>query len=502
MLSKWNLAKLYHSVTANTYLPALVLLVIFCVTSAVIPSNKIFFLLATAYFVGTVLITQSIYKALLLTFLPLSILNIGQVYITTIIPFNALSSDINYEGRQFFFRFSPFFVLQLTTIVLLILEFVRKKGVLHLTKVHLFAALAILSTLVSVLQTEHYPYFSFITVIDMTGRVAWLITLQMFLASLPKPELFKCLKTLFLVIVMMATLQSGVVAAQLVKRSTLNLRIEQSTVIPQFGAGADENALRFRPIGLDTHSNNLANTTLILLFSGSTLAVYLLIQKEKVPWQLFFFFVSELFLVILITLSRAAYISLFIGTLAFFIWQRKTTLNAIFFLRKQLQFLTPLFLLGVLFFVPLVTERLLYSVNSFGVGGGVSTRAELQKQAVTLLSKNFFFGVGPSMFIPAAFKDNPRGVIYYFPETVHNGFLLFLTERGFVTAVIMVLFVYLLIRQIVLSPLDKKLKTLLLAGFLTVFFNMLLHPFDNFFSFFTLVAWLIVYIQPEKSYEK
>ncbi len=474
----------------------------FIVFSVVIPINKIFFITATFYILSLLYITQSIQKTFLFAFVPLGMIVIGQVYVTTVIPFSALATNSYPEGRQFYFRFSPFLVLLLSSIVVFVAQAIKQRGKLFLGIEHLFVFAGLFFSGLSALKTEHFPILSLLTTIQATGIVCWVLNCQFLLRNLVSIEKTKLLRTFLFIVILMATVQNFVALGQYLKRSTLGIYIEQSTVIPTFGTGADENSLSFRPIGLQTHANDLANSELSLLFTVAVLLCWLSARKQELPWWFITIFFGVSGLVLLLTQSRAAYIAIAIGLIVLFLVQKKAVTALLSVLQQKLRPLIPFFILGAIYLVPLVTERLLYSIYSFGFGGGITTRRMLEKQAFALLQAHPFYGVGPSMFIPAAFKQDPEGIIKWFPESVHNGFLLLLVENGSVAFVFFIGFLYFLVRAIILSRLDSFTKAVIRVGFVSTFILMFFHPFDNLLSFLVLTSWILVYIQDTNYYEK
>ena len=141
----------------------------------------------------------------------------------------------------------------------------------------------------------------------------------------------------------------------------------------------------------------------------------------------------------------------------------------------------------------MVLLRIVYSFNTFSEFGGMSVRNKLFEESVSLLRKNFFFGVGRGMFIPALFNENPTGVIIQFPESVHNGIILNIIENGFFSFISFCLFYFFLFRKLSLLKSNKNFSifafALLLAQFLISFF----HPITNLISIYTFVLILIVY---------
>lgn len=472
----------------------LVLTTLFVVGSAILPSNKLFFVFATLYFLGLVWLTLSVTKAMFYAFLPLGMIGIGQVYTLTVIPFNSLEQAVGYEGRQLFFRFSPYFVLLLTAIGLLAAHlFTRRRY--SFTWTHLLLFLAVLFKLVSALSTPHYQLYALATAIGLAGLSCWAVLMQFWLRSTQPRERYQVWKTFCLLILLMSFVQTSVGVAQYFKRSTLNLRIEQSTVIPNFGAGADENRLRFRPIGLQTHANELANSSLVLLFAGLVIINWLRTSGKPLPHSVELFFVVTLLAILILCQSRAAYLALFASGLYFWVREYRTSRQLLHFLDRQLKPFIFVILLAVIYTVPLVTERLIYTVNSFGEGGGVTTRAQLEKVGLEMWNQRPLLGVGPGMFIPAAFDHSPLGIMRYFPESLHNGFFLHLVESGLLATLAIVGFWYLLFRQVHLVGSDHLQRSIMTAGMLALAVMMWFHPFDNFLTFFQLTTWIIVYSQ-------
>jgi len=416
------------------------------------------------------------------------------LYIINAIPANALSHLANSEGRSLYFKFSPFFVLQLTSLLLLVIELIRRKGkVAFSLSIGLLLA-SILMSLISVFYTQQFPQYSFVIVISSLSTLAWAILMRTMLTEQSASEQLKLLKSFLLVFIIMTMLEVGISFGQFVTRSTLNLRIEQSTVIPTFGVGADEDGTQFRPIGLKTHANELANSLLISLFSILFLFLYIEKTKSALPWLFKVFVISSILVILLITQSRAAYIGLFLSGVFFFLRERAVSLQLLSQCRDKLKPYILVLIIAALLFVPLVTRRLLYSFSSFGSGGGYSTRTELQEVAVLLLQKDYSWGVGPGMFIPAAFKDNPNGVMKYFPESVHNGFLLFATEHGLISSLFLLLFIVQFLKEIVANVVRPQ-NSLILAGLLALCCMMLLHPFEDTLSLLTYITLIVMSIR-------
>ncbi len=207
--------------------------------------------------------------------------------------------------------------------------------------------------------------------------------------------------------------------------------------------------------------------------------------------------VSSILLLLLITQTRAAYIGLFISGVLFFFRERSISRQLFIQYRELLRPYLWLFIVASVFFVPLVSSRLLYSLNSFGTAGGYTTREKLQEVSLLMLQKNYAWGVGPGMFIPAAFKESPNGIIKYFPESVHNGFLLFATENGLISAALLLLFIIEFVKNVE-TYFKHSITSLVLAGLLAECCMMLLHPFEDIPSLFIYLVLIVMSIRREE----
>lgn len=501
MLTRWELAKLYHLLTRDTYASAIWLTIFFTIVSALLPSNKLFFVVATAYLLGLVWITQSIYKALLLAFFPFMMMNIGQVYITTAIAANKLSHLSNSEGRDLYFRFSPFFVLLITSIALFVLELFRRKGKVSFSISQVSLLLSILMSLIAVFFTKQFPTYSFTIVLGAIGMVSFVFLMQLLLTEASKEIQLKLLKTFLGVLIVMTLVDVAVGFGQFFTHSTLHLRIEQSTVIPTFGTGADEDSSQFRPIGLHTHANEFANALITTLFSVLFLIELLRAKKSVFPEKFELWISLPILIMILLTQSRASYLALGLAGILFFVRQKELALDLLNQLKQLMRPYKLLFVIAALFFIPLVTRRLIYTVYSFGSGGGITTRVELEKVAYLLIQKDYLWGVGPGMFIPAAFKESPNGVMKYFPESVHNGFLLYLTENGIFASFFLITFLLFFLKQVE-KVFPKTITTIFLAGLLALCCMMYFHPFQNIPSIFIFVVWIGMYGFQKKQHDE
>jgi len=350
------------------------------------------------------------------------------------------------------------------------------------------------------------PFLSMLYLTQELLLVVWGIYLVLAIKNIPKIQVKKIFYTLA-IIIMIILLQDGLlVFGQFIKGNALGLAIEKTQVAPSFGLGADERAGVFRPFGFNLHPNGLANEVILLGMSALILLQYLsekFIKKRKIINQLSTIVVIVSFLIIILSLSRAALVAVF-ASLVFFVYRHPNQLKKINNLQRIINRLNTWFkvilviLLGVIVFK--LTNRMFDSIYSFTEFGGVSTRVEQYIEALEVYKNSPIFGVGMGMFIPASYQLFPDGVMRYFPEPVHNGFLLFLVERGIVSVLVYVFFALNFYLKIKASSLSEMIKTMIYSGILSSFIMMIFHPQKNFLSF--LIILIIFIIHYEKTTTK
>ena len=101
-------------------------------------------------------------------------------------------------------------------------------------------------------------------------------------------------------------------------------------------------------------------------------------------------------------------------------------------------------------------------------------------------------GVGNGMSISATYNFNPQGFIKYFPEYVHDGFILLVEERGVLPVITYIIGLYYLFRDINKSTFSKTAKLTIIGGLLAVYAMMLFQPYINLFSLNILIACILL----------
>lgn len=481
---------------------SLLLTVCFLISMFLIPNNKVLFLISATYVFLLFLITHSIYEVVVTSFLPMSLITVGQSYSEIIVPAENIVSDGYDQGKLLVYSFSPFLVLLLLANFLFFKEILyfllKKKSLIKFKFFILFYFLFLFFSLIGAIQSKSFPVFSFLYVFSDLLLFNSYLLISSYLVS--QKNRYKKINIFMFLLIIIILFQFILIVFQFLNKSTLGTILEQSSFDINFGGGADEDSSLFRVIGIFSHPNNLANYLLISLFNLFIFKSFLKLKKSFYLNEKFFDFVIFTILIsIAMTLSRAVFLSLFVVFCVYYFLYKKQTF---YFIKKYGKFNFKLKYLIV--FLPIIWSlilRMVYSLNSFSDLGGVTVRKKLLEESVFLLNKNFYFGVGRGMFISALFRNNPSGVIREFPESVHNGILLAIIENGFLAYFSFLLFIFFLLRKILLMKGNHKLTVLFLLSLLSQFIVMLFHPFTNMISLYTFIMILIVY-ELDSSYEK
>ena len=465
--------------------------------SLMISSVKLSFVVSFIFFAFLVY-RYSFYKAMVYSMLPLLYFGLGQVHSFVAIPASAVYSPQYWEGRQLVFSFSPLFAIFLSGLLLLLLLW-RKSKIrfqLHEKLIAILFGVYGLSFINSIM-----PFLSMLFIVQELLLVVWGVYLAFAIKNIPKNKVKKIFYTLAIIIMVILLQDSLLVFGQFIKSNTLGLAIERTQVAPVFGLGADERAGVFRPFGFNVHPNGLANEVILLGMSSLILFQYLsekFYKKRKIISQLSMIVVMVSLGLITLSLSRAAFVAIFIS-LIFFIYRHPNQLKKINSLQQVISHLNTWFkiilivLLGVIVFK--LTSRMFDSIYSFTELGGVSTRVEQYAEASEVFKTSPVFGVGIGMFMPASYQLFPDGVMRYFPEPVHNGFLLFLAERGVASVLVYLFFALYFYRAINASKLSELTKTMIYLGTLSSFVMMIFHPQMNFLSFLIILILSIIHYE-------
>ena len=473
---------------------ALTAIFLFLALAAIVPSVKIFFLLAFAL-LSFLVLKYSFPKAFVYASLPLSYVSMAQTHSILVVPAKAIVSNQYWEGRHLAYGFSPYFFIAL--IALLLIFFWQKKlKKIKLKSYHLAAFAFILCGFLSAFYASLMPGLSIISVLAQMSVLTFAWYISALLIHLDEPKKQKLLLTLFLILSSLIFYESLFVFKQTLNQSPVGLAIEAAQFAPVFGLGSDESG-SFRPFGLQAHPNGLANQQLTLVSAVFLIFAFLQKKGSKIPIQKILIFVFILALTnIVLSLSRAAFVVIFMVFLLLWIRHLELITKINQTIQKKLRQIPigyKLFFIAILAFLFFrLSDRLLYSIYSFSEFGGVNTRAIQYAEAMEVFKKSPIFGIGDRMFIPTSYQLFPKGVMTYFPEEVHSGLLLVFIERGLLGGTAYFIFLLILLKKINKTKLLPSTKSVLYSGLIAGLVMMIFHPERNFFSFFMLLTMAIL----------
>lgn len=470
----------------------------FFIVSLIIPNNKLFFVLSILYVLIQLFINKSFVITVLQVFVPLSVYKIGLTYSFTAIPKMIIFSDNYPSGRILNVIFSPYLILLLTTVVFFIFYlFWKKRNIFNLELVFLLST--IIFMFLSSTKSIYFPIQSTIYTLSWLGLACLIILVGSQLQTFTNKKKLRILVTVFIQIGLSILFISGISLTQLIKRSPIGLNIESVSSAPSFGGGADESNLIFRPLGLSKHANIMANEIFSLWLSF--FIIYLHIFKnyrKKLLKSLFLVATLSFVITTIISQSRALYITLIIFFLLLLICDYKLITaalkNSLELLKKLNKNTKTIFLMFSLILVAIFVQRAAISLNSFSETGGFPIRKKLNQEAIHLFYKHPFLGVGNGMFMPALAQNNPFGVVSQFPESVHNGFLLFSVENGLIAQLLILIFFFFLTKRVTkMSKQANLIKKITLLSLFVQFLPMFFHPFINYITICTVIIVVIDY---------
>lgn len=471
-------------------LPAVYLSILFLLVINFAPSVKVYFALALLYF-ALLTYFYSFVKALIYATPILINIWIGQTHSLLIIPPKALWVDTYIEGRHLSWNINPYLMISVAAILLIPLMQKRFKKRVKLLKheklIVVLTASGILSAIYGAILLElslFYVISSFLTLI-------WVYYFILLKNNVSNNNWQKILTTFLLIFIILINYEAILVFLQMLLKRPIGLLVEPTQMATVFGLGADEGGASFRPFGFAYHPNGLANNHLISLFIILTLNNYLK-KMPKLFEKLCIFTAIVSGIVILISLSRAAYIALFFAFLFIYFRRPKKVRLLLSDFQKIIKKIDKkykvFFFLISLLLIFRLSNRLLNSIYSFSETGGISTRLVQYQEAWDIFIRSPILGIGDQMFIPISYQLFPNGVMSYFPENVHQGFFLFTIERGLIGLFIYLIFLYYLIKNFKQSSISLVSKTMLYSGIIAGFVMMLFHPEKNQLSLLLLIG--------------
>lgn len=487
-------------INKDTDFLAILASIIFLLIATFIPSVKLFFVLAFVYF-SFLSIKFSFGKAVIYSGIMLSYFSVGQSHSVLVIPEKALSVHQYIGGRFLGWGISPSLVINIVAFLLFSLWQQRFKNKLNLLQhekmIMIIFGWGILTALYGSLMPTLSIYYTLTSLLSMV----WLIYLIILGQNSNKTDWQKILFTILCIIILIIFYESLIVFLQMLYHGPVGLLIEAVQMAPTFGLGADELSSEFRPFGLKFHPNGLANHQFLLSSTILIMWSYLqALKKQNQVWQKIIMFATIASLItIILSLSRAIFLAIFVVLLIIYLkhptlltnWQKNMTSN----LKKvKLKHKIILVILGLTLTFKFA-NRSLNTIYSFTEFGGVNTRLIQYEEAWQVFRQSPILGIGDGMFIPTSYQIFPKGVMTYFPENVHNGFLLFMTERGLLGIIFYAIFLFFFYKKIQQVKLKKISQTMLYSAIAGGFIIMTLHPERNFFSLPILLSIAIIHYE-------
>ncbi len=274
-----------------------------------------------------------------------------------------------------------------------------------------------------------------ISIISMSGlSVSWSEWLRLALVVATLPALFLIFsqfpwKVVILVVVAVATLHAQWALLQFSWQHDVGLYVigesRLSATLPGVAKFAAESGKLIRPYGPYSHANSLAG----IMAMGLFLSALLMLQCSMTQRKILFPIVVLLFLTLLITYSRASYVSALLLFIPLCVW-RLPALRQKIWLRLGL-----LFLLIILVLLPLIIARTTDLEDL-----GITERLHGLTLAVTILpTKNWWhgFGLGQYTFHLEKYLMS-KNIVYQAWQIVpvHNVPLLIVSEWGLLPTIL------------------------------------------------------------------
>ena len=180
---------------------------------------------------------------------------------------------------------------------------------------------------------------------------------------------------------------------------------------------------------------------------------------------------------IILTLSRSAWIALFFICLIYsLIFEKKYKIIFNKYYKKILIYsCTALLPLLILFVIPRVQK----TFSTLYEEGSGQARILITSEAMNLIVKYPFFGVGQRMSVLGMFLEDPKGLMYYWPVAPHNIYLHFMAETGVISFLLFFTFLYLSIKLRTKKPKSENdiiQKKIIVACIASLIINGIFQP--------------------------
>jgi len=461
-----------------------------------VPNVKWYFVWSSGYLLWVWWLTKSWQKTVVYAFWPLSFYYVGQLYVFRIIQPEDLNHPLYPDGRSLFFKFTPFLVLGMTMIVSWIIRVLTTKFRLKSWTVINILLIIVLIQVLSLINGDlAMPGVVYLAnIASQLSVVVWLWWTIDYLGQSENAEKGRFWTYLLALIKSFLVIESGVVVAQGIRGGTLGLVVEQSSILPYYGAGSDESALLIRPIGLHGHAN-MASYYLLMGLEAWILVWLGRKKEDEEIWSQ-----SWILLVIVALLwlqSRTIFVAGFIwlcGWGYLYTDQIKERVGKIYFKGWRLWGAVLL----ILFSGIILTNRFWGTISSRGLNSGWETRIRSVEVATRVIERHGWLGVGIGNYIPMAYREDIGSAMRQFPEAVHNGWLLITAEQGLIGLGLWLGFIWMVVKQTLRLVTDNKIRWLVIGGLITQSVVFMFQPITDILSINVLLGVILLATKYEK----
>lgn len=468
------------------------------------PDNKFIFLVSFLHLISLTFLLKNVALTLIYAYLPWFVFEQGRSFEIVLVPFEGILSPNYLSPVVAVFNISPMLFLSFLMILYLvitnfsykIIKLIGVAGIISLLLSYLFVRL------LSAFLTEYASVFSIMGVINESSFFLWMAII-LFEIHKSKSSIEAILSNILAIIGILFSFELVLSIGQLFAGGYFGLHSERAHYIAQFGMGADENASLLRVSGFKYHPNGLADWLVQTASAGFLLAGILQKKLSKVINQhVLLVFIFLLIIISAVTLNRVTLVTLLFALLLYV----RPLISVFISLKPPLKkffdtnfgkILMTISIVFSLLAVFRIAQRVFLSLFVFSEHGGISTRLIQYQEALELFFKKPFFGSGPDMYTAALYQWIPNGEILYFPERVHNGFLLIAVESGvFAIFLVMVLFGFLL-----KFALASNFRNIALLIIFHTFINMMLHRIDTHFLTISGMVLILAFAYEKKYFQ-
>jgi hypothetical protein len=387
------------------------------------PNNKAIIALLVVGAITTAIVIHDWFVGFYLTSLSSMVLAVGKWYTIEAIPGSYLLNDHYIDGYFVSWGIIPLNVILIGLLIVicrteyhtfatLIKAFIQKH-----TKISIGFGSYFFITTVSSLQSP-YPLLSCIHTLQQFQSVI-LFFATIYFCQYKSKFFQRYIGHLFWIVLFETAL--GIV--QVITQSTLGIAVEFPD-IAGFSTGTDQVNI-FRAIGTLTNTNQFGIITYIL---GITTLKLVTRKKHNKKSPIIILALALLWNAVM-SLSRSLWLGLlFMGIYYYPVIRNKFSWNFINKFRKQIYIFGSL---SVILF-PLICLRTIISTRTLTQYGGLSDRGKLLQEGIQAVINSPFLGTGVNTNEITLFRNQPSGIMTYFPTFVHNAYIQIAVDSGLI----------------------------------------------------------------------